>query len=209
MTNEFLVLTAIRLILPFFLLRWPIATFLVSIVVDTEDFDYLNLQTTADYDFYQQWDKMIDTYFLGFLAFVAWRWKDKIAKRIAIFFFLYRLAGVILQTVTGNREFLFWFPSFLPLLFIMYFVFWKISGTYNFFDSKKNTVIILFSILFPTIVQEFFMHIKMSPPADVFGIPRYFVGPLDVSFWAPWVMLPMLPVFVVLWKVKKAKVGKK
>lgn len=205
MTNEFLVISAIRFVLPFFLLKWPLSTFIISIIVDTKDFDFLNLKTAEDYAFYQMWDKILDIYFFAFLVAVSLKWKDKIAKRLMIFFFSYRLLGTILFTVFGNRMFLFIFPNFLEILFILYLVFWRLTGSQKFFDSKNSTVLILLAIFIPIIGQEYFMHVSKASPAEVFGTPPLIFARID---WTPWLIAAVIPVFALFWKVRKSRADK-
>lgn len=202
--ERILIASLLRILAPLLILKWPILGVAASVYADKEDFNILGLNTQTD--FYLIWDKIFDLYFLGFALFVAMRWKEKLARNLAIFFFLYRLLGIVLFTVVEHRIILFLFPNFLLLYFFIYSMFLRFSKETKLFDSKMSLFLILFAVAFPTVTQEYFMHIAQSPPADVFGIKRYFVGPVDVSYWAPWAAEALIPLSVLYWRIKKKPV---
>lgn len=105
-----LVLTAIRLLIPFSIFKWPLIGILSSISADLHDWQFFPFQKAEDYIFYQYWDKSLDFYYLFFMAIVVLMWKDKIAKQIAISLFTLRTIGVFLFFITGLRKFLFFNP---------------------------------------------------------------------------------------------------
>ena len=120
---DFWIVTIIRLIVPLIIFRWPLLGILLSAFIDGEDWHYLNLHTSGDYEFYRVWDKVLDTYYLGIAAFTSWYWKDKIARILSLSAYGFRTIGVLLFSFINNGIFLLIFPNFFEYFFIFYLFF--------------------------------------------------------------------------------------
>lgn len=108
--------------------------------------------------FYQSWDKLLDTYYLGIAAFTALAWKEELVKKIAIFAFAWRFIGVFLEELTGYRGFLFFFPNFFENFFVFYLIFKVFRPNQDLLVNPKVTGIVVAALLLPKLLQEYSMH---------------------------------------------------
>ena len=74
------VATIVRLIVPVFILRWPLGGLIASAVADTLDVVLIAAIRSGMFEDYTSTDKMLDTYMLAFAAIVAWRWQNRIIE---------------------------------------------------------------------------------------------------------------------------------
>ena len=88
MDNWFL--TLIRLVVPLTILKWPLSGLVLSGFIDYRDWGYYKFENQDDYRVYQIWDKLLDTYYLGFAAIKTFSWKDAIASKVGVYSFLER-----------------------------------------------------------------------------------------------------------------------
>ena len=76
------IVIALRVIVPFSILRWPLGGALASMLVDALDVVLVDALARAFGEplefgaFYSQIDKWLDTWYLGIEGFVAWRWPE-------------------------------------------------------------------------------------------------------------------------------------
>ena len=199
-----IILTLLRLVVPFSILRWPLFGVLVSSILDFNDYYYLK-QAGFDMHQYQIWDKILDTYYLGFAAYTALAWKENLAKRIAIGSFLYRAFGVLIVIFTNTRELLLFFPNFFENFFIFYLVF-RLFRKLNLFISKKVLIIIVSSILIPKLLQEYLMHFAKTSPTKIFDLSELpAIGaflPRPPDDFVQVILYFTLPVAVFIWVLK-------
>lgn len=162
--ESFLIFSLIRFGAALLILKWPLFGILLSALADGVDWDYLHVTKNFNYDFYNTWDKVMDTTYLTVAAITAIRWKDVIARRIAIFLYAFRLSGVLLFFLSQIKPLLFFFPNIFENFFIWYLVYVRFFAKYN----KKQVIpksvfvwtIIVASIAIPKIIHEYVMHIK-------------------------------------------------
>ncbi|MBR7744549.1 hypothetical protein KC207_14735 [Phycicoccus sp. BSK3Z-2] len=123
MTTEtvvFLVVVAVRFLLPLAIPRYPLPAILGCLVVD--GVDQTVFQTFGfDPPGYQGYDKAMDVYYLAIAFLASMRnWTRSAAADIARFLFLYRMVGVVAFELTGWRPLLLLFPNAFEYFFIVY-----------------------------------------------------------------------------------------
>lgn len=114
-----LVIIGVRLVVPLFIPRFPLPAILVCLVVDAADQTVLQRLTDLNLDGYQSYDKALDIYYLtvAYLA-VLRNWRNGMAVEVARFLWYYRLVGVLLFELSGDRWLLFVFPNSFEYFFI-------------------------------------------------------------------------------------------
>ncbi|MBT3995451.1 MAG: hypothetical protein HOF01_06595 [Chloroflexi bacterium] len=68
-----IIVAVLRLAIPFTIFRWPLWGGIASAVVDSIDVILIYLMDLGDFKDYHGTDKILDTYFLVFMAFYSWR----------------------------------------------------------------------------------------------------------------------------------------
>lgn len=106
---------------------------------------------------YHPVDKILDTYYLAFAAFVSLRWPEMLAKKIAVFLFAWRLTGVVIFEITNIRQVILFAPAIFENFYLI------VAGGKQFFpkfrvDTSKKLAVILVITAIPKLVQEYFMH---------------------------------------------------
>lgn len=117
MIVEVLVFVAFRVVTALPVLRWPLAGGFLAIGGDLADLvvrDLLNVGWVVDY---QLLDKALDQVYMALFLVVALRWSG-VERRVAIALYLYRLAGVTIFAVTGERAVLLLFPNVFEFWFL-------------------------------------------------------------------------------------------
>ncbi|MBI4089513.1 MAG: hypothetical protein HY424_02275 [Candidatus Levybacteria bacterium] len=199
---EYFFWTALRLLIPFTILRWPLLGIVLSVYIDGVDFGNLPLRTAQNFESYQVWDKILDIYYLAFAALVSLSWKDNLACIIGIGSFLYRLVGVLLFVILDSRLTLFIFPNFFENFFIFYLFFTHLTGEKILLNSWKGSAIIILAILVPKLAQEYFMHILQIEPSRALG---FNFPDKDIIILTDWLIYSFIPVAVLIWKIKTTK----
>lgn len=117
----FLLVVALRVIVPLFIPRFPLPAIIVCLVVDGFDKGILQSYTNMNLDFYQGYDKALDIYYqtIAFLSTMR-NWSSAAAFAVGRFFFYYRLVGVVLFELLQARWMLFIFPNTFEYFFIFY-----------------------------------------------------------------------------------------
>ena len=206
---EIIILTALRLLIPLLILRWPIIGMFASMYLDLQDFNYWNIQTDQDMANYQAWDKIMDIYFLSIAFYVSLSWKEILAKKLSIFFFSLRAFGVLALLFVHSRELLLFFPNIFENFFLFYLLFKTFTNNARLFTSIPVTIAILASIIIPKVIAEYYLHILLSP--TIFNLPRTVITPFfptsieDLAIYALYIG-PTIA--VLIWRilaVKKAK----
>ena len=175
------IVIALRVVVPFSILRWPIGGALASMLLDAVDVVLVDALARAFGEplefgaFYSQIDKWLDTWYLGIEAFVAWRWPESMLRRVALALFAWRLVGVILFEATGTRELLLVFPN----LFENFYLFVVIARRFapRFLPRTWPQLgLVLVLLWIPKIVQEWVLHWEQLHPwqwlrETFFGVP--------------------------------------
>jgi hypothetical protein len=153
-----LFLTLYRLLSPFLLYLFPPLTALTGYLIG-ESFDwYLFPIKLYDYSGYQSWDKYMDGWFMLVATVYAMkRWQETTAKKILAVLFTYRLIGTILFEITANRSILVLFPNLFDMFFIFYHLY-QYHYPLPLFTTRTKIGLTLAALLFPKLMQEYFIH---------------------------------------------------
>jgi hypothetical protein len=120
-TTVFVVVVALRFLVPLAIPRFPLPAILAALVLDAADQSIFQMFTDDPLPGYQTYDKALDVYYLAIAYTSTMRnWRDPIAFRTARFLYLYRLVGVTLFELLDQRWLLLVFPNTFEYFFIAY-----------------------------------------------------------------------------------------
>ncbi len=168
--EAYFLLTALRLLVPLTILRWPILGLFASMYLDLQDFNYFTIRSDQDMTTYQTWDKIMDIYYLSIAFYTSLSWKEALVKKLSIFFYSLRALGVIVLFFVHARELLLLFPNVFENFFLFYLLFKRFTNSAKLFTTIPITTIIIASIVIPKIIAEYYLHILLSP--SIFNLPR-------------------------------------
>lgn len=192
----------IRLLVPLLILRRPLPGLLLAIYVDWLDWRMLDLDnaTQADRDFYQVWDKLLDTYYLALALVVSLRWPDRLARNIGIGLFAFRLLGVAALTVTGAQGVLVAFPNLFENYVVFYFLYRFLASQELVFGSFGDAAMVVGAILFVQLPREMLIHVFDTRPWDMVRLPLAGGGSreFDILFWVSVYLAPQIGALVAL-----------
>jgi hypothetical protein len=117
-TQEELIIAAIRIAGSLPVLRWPFAGGLLAVAVDLSDLFLMNLLELGGVADYQRLDKNLDQVYMAAFLVVALRWTG-VERRVSIGLFSYRLVGFLAFEITGERLILLVFPNLLEPWFLV------------------------------------------------------------------------------------------
>jgi hypothetical protein len=189
MDEAAIVTLTLRLLVPLLILRFPLTGILLSALVDVTDYSFLGSAVN-----YQQLDKLLDTYYLSLAAITVLRWKDGLAKRIALGAYAWRVLGVLLVLLTDQRWLLMVFPNFFEPLFVFYLLYVYLSKNTKLFTSGWIIAAITVTLLIPKLVQEYVLHIYQPSPESA---PAWTTFLIDNLAWTA-IPLYILPPIIVL-----------
>ena len=152
-----IIVTAIRLLVPLSIFRWPLFGVLASVAVDALDVIIAGAIGRGEFQNYSAFDKALDTYYLTFALIVSLRWNNSLAKRTSIVLFAYRLIGVVLFEITHIRVLLLVFPNLFENFVIFYLVVQRFFPRFTLRTYTKQAII-LFLLLLLKLPQEFVLH---------------------------------------------------
>lgn len=157
----FIFVLTIRLIIPLSILRFPLFGGVFSILVDTYDINLLSFFGWGflDRDYYQFYDKSLDTYYLFFEFLVVTGIKSGFFKKTLVFLFILRVIGFFLFEVTGKSLALFLFPNFFEPVYLAIIALAKIRPEWIKYRIKR-VLLIIFILLILKMVQEYNLHVK-------------------------------------------------
>lgn len=212
---EYVIATAVRVLVPLLMFRWPLAGVLLSMLTDVSDFAFLNTQTPEAYAFYQSWDRALDLYFYLVSIPMVMKWKDASSRSIAFAFLGYRMIGQVLFFLAQSRRFLFFFPNFYDNFLVIYLGYVLIFKRSRLIDSPVDVLVIGPLLLIPKIVHEYFLHFLELQPWERYdvgsflglaGMASYVV---NISVWSTlFYVLPFLGVFLYFrWKFRNTARG--
>lgn len=117
----FVTVVLLRFLIPLLILRFPLPAILACLVLDAADQTIFQAFTDDPLEGYQTYDKALDVYYLA-IAYISTmaNWDDPVAFEIGRFLYFYRLAGVVLFEILGERWLLLVFPNTFEYFFIAY-----------------------------------------------------------------------------------------
>jgi len=164
----------LRLLVPFTILRWPLAGTILAILADSADvmiFDYF------DYGFlsgiqYHILDKIFDMWQLFFEFLVVRTWIDVLARKTGMILFGWRFVGFLVFMIFGLREAFFFAPNIFEYFFLTMLIIWKFNKKFEL--KKKSLIIILLIIGIPSLIKEYIMHVRYADQVSNFFRDKFF-----------------------------------
>ena len=156
----FLLILAVRGIVPLFVFRWPFWAALACIPADAFDSiiqDALDVHPLEGH--YHNVDKAFDIYYLGIEAIVAARWPDFLARVTAVALFGLRFAAVILFELTDSRGLFLLGPNIFENFYLFVAGMKTIDARYRIASGLELAVIVTF-VGAPKVLQEYVMHYR-------------------------------------------------
>jgi len=203
-----------RLLVPLTIIRFPLPGIVACLVLDAVDQTVFQaLAPDADLTGYQSYDKALDIYYLV-IAYTATlrNWTNRFAVSIARFLIFYRLVGVVLFELSGQRWMLFIFPNTFEYFFIFY------EAVRLFWDPRRMDHRVLlgataFIWVFIKLPQEWWIHIAQLDTTDVVQEKVFGVAPgtpwLETFAARPWVVVAAILVaaaaVAVAWWLARTK----
>jgi hypothetical protein len=202
-----------RLLVPLLIPRFPLPAIIACLVIDGVDQSiFQTVAPDADLAGYQSYDKALDVYYLV-IAYISTlrNWTNQRAVYIARFLIFYRLVGVVLFELTGERALLFIFPNTFEYFFIFY------EAVRLFWDPRRMSKAVLigataFIWIFIKLPQEWWIHIAQLDTTDfiketIFGVDAG-TSWADTFAARPWVVViaivaAVAAVALVLWLAKR------
>ena len=155
MTTEELIISIVRIFGALLVLRWAFVGSLLAVAIDLSDLFMMNLLDLGGVRNYQSLDKWLDLTYMATFLWVALKWEPKL-RNISIFLFCFRIVGVIIFEIIGNR----WILLFFPNVFEFWFISIALYQTY-FRENKltvKNSIILILFLLMLKEFQEYVLH---------------------------------------------------
>ena len=178
----FLVVVAMRFVIPLFIPRFPLPAILAALVIDAADQTIFQQFTDLNLDGYQNYDKALDIYYLTIAFLAVYRnWTNATAINVARFLWYYRLLGVWLFEVFQQRWILFVFPNTFEYFFIAY------AALRTQWDPRRltNRAVIgmaAFIWIFIKLPQEWWIHIAQNDFTDFMKVDVF--GTTPTTSWA-------------------------
>jgi hypothetical protein len=164
LTTGALLIIGLRLVVPLLIFRFRLTGALLSMLADALDVVLIDAISLGGFEgHYHTTDKLLDSYYLAIEWAVAFGWSNSWAKWPALLLFPYRMVGVVLFELTGQRVMLFIFPN----LFENWWLYAVLVE--RFFPqieprSWRSTLIPLGLLLVPKMAQEYLLHFAEAQP---------------------------------------------
>lgn len=163
-TTGQLVVIALRVLAPVFILRWPLAGTVACLLLDAGDVIIVEWFGPGGMGaHYHSIDKVLDLYYLGIAAYVATRWELRVPRLLALGLFTWRVVGVALFELIGWRPLLFFFPNLFENWFLFCLVVWKWFPGVD-LSRWRTSLIWLAVLLVPKMAQEYLLHVVQAQP---------------------------------------------
>ncbi len=139
--------------------RWPVGGMFAAIMADNIDTVLIRVIGPGTLESYTLADKLLDTYLLTLFLFFSLRWKDSTARFTSVALFSYRMIGVIVLSITGDRSLLFIFLNLFEFFFIYQSVTMKWWPHLQ-VNGFRRLTLVLPALLVPKLVQEYILHVS-------------------------------------------------
>ena len=150
----------LRTLIPFTILRWPLAGGIVALLADMTDimifggFGYGFLSDVP----YHKLDKIFDMWYLFFEFLIVRQWIDILARRTGTVLFAWRFVGFLIFEITGLRVALVLAPNIFEYFFLTILIIKKFNK--KFILNVKSLVIVLLIVGIPNLIKEYLAHVK-------------------------------------------------
>ena len=155
MTTEELIISTVRIAGALLVLRWALAGSLLAVAIDLSDLFMMNLLDMGGVRNYQSLDKWLDLTYMATFLWVTLRWSPQL-RNISIILFCFRIVGVIMFEIIGNRWILLAFPNVFEFWFI------AIAFYQHYFHQHeltlKNHILLISFLLVIKEFQEYVLH---------------------------------------------------
>ena len=173
MTTEEIIISIVRVAGALLVLRWAFAGALIAIAVDLSDLFLMNLLDLGGLRDYQALDKWLDLAYMATFLVVALRWVG-LSRRIAVLLFSYRIIGVLVFEVVGERWVLLDFPNVFEFWFVFVAAVLHYQPGYQF--TIRRSLVWLAVLLAVKEFQEYALH-------GARWLDRYVAVDLVVDWW--------------------------
>jgi hypothetical protein len=165
-TTGQIIIIALRVIVPLLILRRPLAGGIIAMALDALDVVVVEWISAGGMGpHYHSIDKILDLWYLGLEAWVAWHWRERIPRLIATWLFAWRVLGVVLFELTDQRWLLFAFPNLFENWFLFVLIVWKWFPRVR-LDTWRAALIWLGVLYIPKLGQEYLLHVAEAQPWD-------------------------------------------
>jgi len=117
MSLEEIIIAIWRIVGSLPVLWWPFWGGIFAILVDGSDVFLRNLFGIEGVERYHTFDKLLDQFYMFLFLVVAMRWSPT-PRNIAVGLYVFRVVGVIIFEVTGERDALWLFPNLFEFWFV-------------------------------------------------------------------------------------------
>lgn len=159
-----IIVIALRVVLPLVIFRYNFWGGVFAMLLDGADVILIDIISWGGFgSHYHATDKILDMYYMGIEAIVAFRWVNPWAKWTALALFGLRTIGFFAFEVTGARIVLFVFPNLFEnwwLYCAAVFLYWPRLAP----SSWRTTLIPLGILLIPKMAQEYVLHFSEAQP---------------------------------------------
>jgi hypothetical protein len=118
MSTEEIIIVIVRVLGSLPVLFWPFPGAIIAIASDASDVFIMSLLDQGDVSDYHRLDKALDQVYMLTFLIVALRWPPRL-RNISIALFVYRLAGVAVFELTGERDALWLAPNVFDFWFVL------------------------------------------------------------------------------------------
>jgi hypothetical protein len=117
-TDEMLLIGAIRILGSILVLRWAFAGAVAAIATDFSDLFLKNLLDLGGVRNYQEFDKIMDQVYMAafFVRTLGW---EALPRNVGVGLYLFRLVGFVAFEVFGGRALLLLFPNVFEFWFVL------------------------------------------------------------------------------------------
>jgi hypothetical protein len=165
-TTGQIIIIALRIVVPLLILRRPLTGGIIAMALDGLDVVLVELISDGGMGaHYHSIDKILDLWYLGLEAWVAWHWRARIPRLVATSLFAWRVIGVILFELTDARWLLFVFPNLFEHWFLFVLIVWRWFPRVK-LDTWRQAFTWLAILYIPKLGQEYLLHVAEAQPWD-------------------------------------------
>lgn len=166
-----IVITALRLLVPLSIFRWPLAGGIAALLLDSVDTQIASF-FGGSIPVYILGDKYFDMYYLTIELLVSRRWYNEFAKKSAAVLYLWRLVGLIIFQFTGSEKWLVLTPNYFEMFFL-FFSFLQLRGIETaksfWITGYQKLILILLVFSLVKIPQEILLHYWKEPLRNLYS----------------------------------------
>ena len=156
MNLEEIVIAIVRILGSLPVLLSPFFGGLAVIAIDLSDLFLMQSLQLGGVSNYQQFDKILDCFYLVTFFIVSRRW-DTTTKNILTALFIYRLIGMVIFEIFSERMVLFIFPNFFEFAFIFFAYKFQFNRFNNISRNSKLAIIVIIGSA--KIMHEYVLHV--------------------------------------------------